>query len=39
MHEYASIMLNMIEYASTYLKKNKTKKKTECSVCQNFEYA
>ena len=27
MHEYASIMLNMIEYASTYLKKKKKKKK------------
>ena len=27
MHEYASIMLNMIEYASTYLKKNKKNKK------------
>ena len=34
MHEYASIMLNMIEYASTYLKK-KTKQKKK----QSAQYA
>ena len=33
MHEYASIMLNMIEYASTYLKKKQKKKK------QSAQYA
>ena len=35
MHEYASIMLNMIEYASTYLKKKKKKQKEK----QSAEYA
>ena len=34
MHEYASIMLNMIEYASTYLIKNKKQKEK-----QSAEYA
>ena len=34
MHEYASIMLNMIEYASTYLIKNKKQKEE-----QSAEYA
>ena len=34
MHEYASIMLNMIEYASTYLEKKKKQKEK-----QSAEYA
>ena len=34
MHEYASIMLNMIEYASTYLKKKKKKKKNSAQYAR-----
>ena len=34
MHEYASIMLNMIEYASTYLKKKKQKKKNSAQYAR-----
>ena len=36
MHEYASVMLNMIEYASTYLKKKKNKKKNRVLSMPEF---
>ena len=39
MHEYASIMLNMIEYASTYLKKKKKQKKKKNKKKNSAQYA